>query len=75
MTDLPPLEPCPVAKSGKHHLAAVIPEDSEHDMTLFCEACGIMRRAPVSGSLFASRLDDADADGIKRAVSGWVTNG
>ena len=75
MTDLPPLERCPVRKSGAHHLAAIIPEDSDHDMTLFCEACGIVRRMPIHGSVIGGSLDDVDAARIMRAVgSGWTLN-
>jgi hypothetical protein len=62
------MEPCPFHKAGRHDLAAVLPEDSDHDMTLWCTACGALRRVPVSGSL-SSSLDHLDADAIAAAVS------
>ena len=61
------MEQCTVNKNGRHELSAVIPEDSDHDMTLFCSHCGALRRVPVSGALTAS-LDDLDAGAIRLAV-------
>lgn len=54
------MDPCPVSKHGRHELTAVLPDDDTHDMTLFCDACGAMRRVPVSGSLTGGSLDDLD---------------
>jgi hypothetical protein len=30
------------------------------DLTLYCEACGAVRRLPTSGPLFVERMDDMD---------------
>lgn len=67
MSDLGPLDPCPFDKRGRHHLVAVLPGDDEHDVTLYCESCGSLRRMPASGSLSTS-LDDFDSDAIARLV-------
>ena len=65
MTDIGPMEPCPHTKAGRHALNAILPEDSDHDMTLFCEWCGAMRRVPVSGALYVGSLDGLTAAQIK----------
>lgn len=50
-TDVPPMDACPFSKSGRHELLALIPSDDEHDLTLFCAACGGMRRVPATGAI------------------------
>ena len=62
MTDIAPMEPCPY-KRGRHELGAVIPEDDDRELTLFCTHCGAMRRRPVSGPL-TQALDDIDVEAI-----------
>lgn len=69
MSDVGPLAPCPSGKRGRHHLAAILPGDDEHDVTLYCEACGTLRRMPATGALTSS-LDDLDAVTIARLVEG-----
>lgn len=66
MTILPPLPACPAdPKRGAHHLMLVIPETSDGDLTLLCEACGTVGRLPVSGALKPEvPLDDMPADAI-----------
>ena len=66
--DLPSMDPCPHGKKGRHQLAAIIPGDDEHDITLYCEQCGALRRAPATGPVLAERLDDLSAEEIKRAT-------
>lgn len=71
MADLPAMDPCPMRRKG-HALFAIVPETGKHDMTLFCERCGAMRRVPVTGRMVpADRLDDvvARADAIVRGVA------
>lgn len=58
VSDLAPMAPCPYDKRGRHHMAFVIPETSEGDLTLACEACAAIRRVPVSGPLYAGSADD-----------------
>lgn len=61
MMDLPPLDPCPAAK--RHALNVILPEESDGDMTLFCERCGALRRVPVAGSMLPEHpLDDFTAE-------------
>lgn len=71
MTDLPPMDRCPVRRTKGHALAAIVPATGKLDMTLYCERCGAMRRVPVTGRMVpADRLDDAvrQADAIVRGV-------
>lgn len=65
--DLPPLEPCRADKRGRHHLSAILPGEDSGDITLYCEMCGALRRAPASGSILAERLDDLTPAEIERA--------
>jgi hypothetical protein len=53
------MDPCPYAKRGQHALMAIIPEDSDHDLTLCCSVCGAMRRTPASGVLVSGGSKDA----------------
>lgn len=64
--NLPPLDPCPYGKGGRHELGVVTPDDDDHDMTMFCTHCGTVRRVPVTGAL--SSLDDLDPAAIAEAV-------
>jgi hypothetical protein len=64
--DLPAMARCPRGKKGAHQIAAIVPGDDEHDITLYCEHCGALRRAPATGELMVSRLDDLDAETIER---------
>lgn len=68
--DYPAMDKCPIGKRGRHELNAVLPDDADKDMTLFCAHCGALRRVPVTGALFASRLDDLTPAEIERAVTG-----
>lgn len=68
MSDVAPMEPCPVGKNGRHELSAIIPEDDTRDLTLFCSHCGALRRRPVTGSL-TPVLDDLSAEAIAEAMS------
>ena len=68
MTDLPPLDPCPSNKRGRHNLTAVYPDDAQYDLTLFCNRCGTMRRLPLTGAILADRMDDLSADEIMRRI-------
>ena len=70
MTDLPPMDPCPHHKRGRHELSFVIPDEYDKDLTVICSHCGATRRMPVHGALVASRLDDLDAEQIVRVVRG-----
>lgn len=65
--DLPALSRCPFGKKA-HHLVAIIPGDDDHDITLYCEKCGALRRAPATGSILLERLDDMDAASIERVA-------
>lgn len=65
--DLPPLEPCPFDKRGRHAMAAILPGEDSGDITLYCETCGSLRRAPASGSILGERLDDLTPAEIERA--------
>jgi len=67
MIDLPAMAPCPVGKQGRHELAAVFSSDAENDMTLYCEACGMVRRLPMTGEVDVP-LDMLSADEIMRRV-------
>lgn len=62
------MDPCPYRKKGRHDISVVLPEDADHDMTLFCDACGAVRRMPVNGSPLASRLDDLTTEQIAEAT-------
>lgn len=64
-SDLDPMLPCPVRKRGEHDLSVIVPSEDTGDLTLFCDACGAVRRLPVSGAL---QLDDRAADEILRAA-------
>ena len=67
--DLPPLDPCPAAK--RHALNVILPEESDGDMTLFCERCGTLRRVPVSGSLLPdSPMDDLSSEELELLIRG-----
>lgn len=39
------MDKCKVGRKGRHQLAAIIPGDDDHDITLYCEG---MWRAPQS---------------------------
>lgn len=67
VSDLAAMEPCPTGKRGRHELCAVIPENADQDLTLFCSLCGAIRRRPVTGSL-SPALDDLTADEILALV-------
>jgi len=69
-TDLPPMEPCPVQKSGRHELLVITPSEDDHDMTLACHRCGALRRVPVTGAINLGPLDDQPAWAIIRAAQG-----
>ena len=80
MTDMPAMDRCPVGKDGRHALMALYVNDTEKavetDLTLACCHCGAVRRVPLTGALYASRLDDADASQITAFVrdpQGWET--
>jgi hypothetical protein len=60
--DLPALPRCKRTKGGAHDLAAIVPGDDDHDLTLYCTACGALRRLPASGPVLTPRLDDETAD-------------
>lgn len=66
--DLPAMERCPRGRKGRRSLAAIIPGDDDHDITLYCETCGALRRAPATGAILLSRLDDLTAADIERAT-------
>lgn len=67
--DIPPMDRCPVSKSGRHEPASIVPtEDADMDVTLYCESCGAARRFPVNGPLLASRLDDLTGEQIAALV-------
>ena len=70
MIDLPPMDACPTGRKGRHDLTAIIPDDADQDMTLFCGACGSIRRLPVTGAVLADRLDDMSASEIERRIAG-----
>ena len=67
MNDLPAMAPCPVDKRGRHSMAALWPESSVGDMTMYCERCGMVRRLPMSGEVGVP-LDMLDADEILRSA-------
>lgn len=69
MSDLGPMAPCPNGKKGQHNLCAVIPDNDDNDLTLFCDRCGMVRRMPVNGALSVP-LDDLDAKTISALVKG-----
>ena len=66
--DAAPMAPCPCRESGRHSLAAIVPEDSQHSLTLFCQDCGAMRRVGAEGTLVP--IDAMSADDIERRVYG-----
>lgn len=66
--DLPPMPRCKVGRKGRHDLSFIIPENDDRDLTLVCDACGALRRVPVTGELLASRLDDLTPAEIERLV-------
>ena len=66
MTDIAPMEPCPVGKRGAHELSVIIPENDDQDLTLFCCHCGALRRRPVTGSL-SPVLDNLTSEQIEAA--------
>jgi hypothetical protein len=74
MTDLPPMDPCPADKRGRHELMALFVNDVEHapdtDVTFACQRCGALRRVPLTGALVISRLDDASAQEIYETATG-----
>ena len=67
MSDIGPMAPCPVAK--RHSLAVILPEETDGDMTLFCERCGSLRRVPVAGAI----LPDAPMDDLTAAEIAALT--
>lgn len=67
MTDLPPLDPCPVDKYGRHDLGVITPESDDGDLTFFCERCGTIRRLPAKGAVTGS-LDGLTAEQIAEAM-------
>lgn len=67
------MNPCPVDGKGRHDFAAVIPESSEYDMTLYCQRCGAMRRVPVYGAMVTGSLDGMNASTITSLVGDWET--
>ena len=58
MSDLPPMEPCPYEKRGRHHLMAMFPVDGDGDLTLSCSRCGATRRMALNGLLPDTPMDD-----------------
>ena len=68
MDAIGPLPSCPVGKRGRHALAAIFSSEANHDLTLFCEWCGTVRRFPMTGDIGAP-LDALDADAILRRIA------
>ena len=68
MIDLPEMAPCPVGRRGRHALASVFSSDAEHDLTMFCERCGMVRRLPMTGEVGVP-LDQMDAAEIVRRIA------
>ena len=69
MSDSLPLPKCRADKRGRHHLVAVIPGEDDGWLTLFCEMCGTIRRAPASGHLH-DETADMTVDEIERRIYG-----
>jgi hypothetical protein len=68
VNDLPALAPCPADKRGRHSVAAIFSSEGNHDMTMFCEHCGMVRRLPMSGEVGVP-LDMLSVDEILRRVN------
>jgi uncharacterized Zn finger protein len=58
-----PLPPCPYRKKGQHRIAAILPGDDQHDVLLFCDACGMVSRQSVETP---RPVDDWPDDAISR---------
>ncbi len=67
---MPPMAPCRRSRSGRHDLAAILPEADDADVTLFCCRCGAARRLPGSGPLPGPAPDDMTPEQIRRLVRG-----
>lgn len=71
MIELPPMDPCPRGKRGRHTLAVVFSSDAasdaDQDLTLYCERCGAIRRLPMVGAP-VSELDGLTADDVLRRL-------
>jgi hypothetical protein len=65
--DVPPMDPCPVTKTGKHNLAVITLGEDDGDITLSCHICGAIRRVPAKGAI-AIPLDDMPTWAIIRAA-------
>jgi len=61
-----PLPPCPYTRRGRHNLCAVIPEENEHPVLLFCDRCGMTTRQSVA---LPAPLDDLSTEDIVRLTA------
>jgi hypothetical protein len=42
-----PMDRCPYAKKGQHHLACILPETSDLPVVLYCEICGSTKHVSI----------------------------
>ena len=68
-SDVPPMDPCPYTKSGRHEIMVITPGTDDGDLTFVCHGCGAIRRVPAVGGIQVP-LDDQPAWVIIRAVNG-----